>query len=88
MAASNSIPPHHFVGPAVVIDCSASAALNDDFELTPEIILAWEAEHGRIPADSWVLMRTIGRAGRAKPMPICARTAPTRPDRRQQLSAC
>ena len=54
----DSIPPHHFVGPAVVINCSASAALNDDFELTPEIILAWEAEHGRIPADSWVLMRT------------------------------
>ncbi|WP_057465284.1 cyclase family protein [Pseudovibrio sp. POLY-S9] len=54
----DSIPPEHFVGPVVVIDCSEGSALNDDFELTPEIIAAWEAEHGRIPADSWVFMRT------------------------------
>ncbi|WP_299861307.1 cyclase family protein [uncultured Hoeflea sp.] len=47
-----------FVGPVVVIDCSAGAAENDDFELTPEIITTWEREHGPIPADSWVLMRT------------------------------
>src|SRR5262245_45849655 len=37
----DSIAPGKFVGPAVVIDCSAGAAENDDFELTPEIILAW-----------------------------------------------
>lgn len=47
-----------FVGPVVVIDCSAGAAENDDFELTPEIIAKWEREHGPIPDDSWVLMRT------------------------------
>jgi kynurenine formamidase len=42
-----------------VIDCSDGAAENDDFELTPEVIeVAWEAEHGRIPAGAWVLMRT------------------------------
>ena len=29
-----------------------------DFLLTPERILAWEAEHGRIPAGAWVLLRT------------------------------
>ncbi|WBU58864.1 cyclase family protein [Paracoccus albus] len=56
--AVDEIDPAMLVGPVVVIDCSEGAAQNDDFELTPEIILAWEEEHGRIPADSWVLMRT------------------------------
>ncbi|MGH0003334.1 cyclase family protein [Pseudovibrio ascidiaceicola] len=54
----DSIPPEHFVGPVVVIDCSEGSAQDDDFELTPEIIAAWEAEHGCIPAESWVFMRT------------------------------
>lgn len=54
----DSIPPERFFGPVCVIDCSEGAAANDDFELTPDVILAWEAEHGRIPADAWVLMRT------------------------------
>ena len=56
--AVDEIDPGAFVGPVVVIDCSEGAAKDDDFELTPEIIKAWEAEHGMIPADSWVLMRT------------------------------
>lgn len=54
----DEIPVERFVGPVVVIDCSKGAAGNDDFELTPEIIHDWENEHGRIPADCWVLMRT------------------------------
>lgn len=56
--AVDEIPVDAFVGPVVVIDCSEGAARDDDFELTPEIIEAWEAEHGAIPADAWVLMRT------------------------------
>ena len=54
----DEIDPSVFVGPVVVIDCSDGAAKDDDYELTPEVILAWEAEHGVIPADTWVLMRT------------------------------
>lgn len=54
----DEIPVEAFVGPVVVIDCSAGAAGDEDFELTPDVIKTWEAEHGRIPADSWVLMRT------------------------------
>jgi kynurenine formamidase len=54
----DEIPVDRFVGPVCVIDCSAGARENEDFELTPEIILDWEKSHGRIPADSWVLMRT------------------------------
>ncbi len=54
----DAIDPENFIGPVVVIDCSAGAANNDDFELTPEVIADWEHEHGKIPENSWVLMRT------------------------------
>jgi len=54
----DEIAADKLLGAAVVIDCSDGAAKDDDFELTPAIIKAWEAEHGRIPADTWVLMRT------------------------------
>jgi kynurenine formamidase len=54
----DEIPVDAFVGSVVVIDCSAGAAEDEDYELTPELIRAWEAEHGEVPADSWVLMRT------------------------------
>ncbi len=56
--AVDEIDVSAFVGPVVVIDCSAGAAVDADFELTPEIILEWEALNGPVPADSWVLMRT------------------------------
>ncbi|MEM7068181.1 MAG: cyclase family protein [Pseudomonadota bacterium] len=56
--AVDEIPAENFIGPVCVIDCSEGAAQNDDFELTPEIIHDWEAKHGQIPQDSWVLMRT------------------------------
>jgi kynurenine formamidase len=54
----DTIPPQRFVGPACVIDVEAEVAADPDFLLTPERILAWEAEHGAIPAGAWVLLRT------------------------------
>lgn len=57
-SAVDEIPPERFVGPVAVIDCSAQAATDADFLLQPEHIAAWEAEHGQIPSDAWVLMRT------------------------------
>ncbi len=56
--AVDEIDVSAFVGPVVVIDCSEGSARDDDFELTPEVILKWEADHGMIPAGSWVLMRS------------------------------
>ncbi|KAA0917645.1 cyclase family protein [Aquicoccus porphyridii] len=56
--AVDEIPAGDLIGPVCVIDCSTGTAQDDDFELTPEIIADWEATHGRIPAGSWVLMRT------------------------------
>jgi kynurenine formamidase len=55
---TETIPAGKFVGPACVIDVSAESAADPDFLLTPDALLAWEAEHGRIPAGSWVLLRT------------------------------
>jgi kynurenine formamidase len=54
----DTIPAHRFVGPAIVIDVTTEVARNQDFLLMPEHIVAWEARHGRIPAASWVLLRT------------------------------
>lgn len=56
--ATDSIPPANFIAPAVVIDMSAKAAANPDYELTLDDIAAWEIAHGRIPARAWVLLRT------------------------------
>ena len=52
------IPAGRFVGPACVIDVSAEVAANEDFLLMPEHVEAWERAHGRIPRNSWVLLRT------------------------------
>lgn len=54
----DTIPVERFVGPACVIDCSVETADDEDFALTPNVIEAWEAVHGKIPAGAWVLMRT------------------------------
>ena len=54
----DTIPARRFVGPACVIDVTAEVARNHDFLLMPEHVTAWEAGHGRIPAGSWVLLRT------------------------------
>ncbi len=56
--ACDSIPPRRFMGPACVIDVTAEVAKHPDFLLLPEHVVAWEAEHGRIPSGSWVLLRT------------------------------
>jgi kynurenine formamidase len=56
--ATDTIPPRKFIGPACVIDVTAEVEQNPDFLLLPERVQAWEAEHGRIPAGAWVLLRT------------------------------
>ena len=56
--ATDSIPAWRFVGPACVIDVSREVESDADFLLTPGRIADWEAENGRIPPGSWVLLRT------------------------------
>ena len=48
--AVDTIPVQHFVAPACVVDCSAQVAQNPDYLLTVDDLLAFEAQHGRIPA--------------------------------------
>ena len=55
---TDTIPPERLLAPACVIDVSKEAAADPDFLLTPGHIEAWERQHGRIEAGSWVLMRT------------------------------
>ena len=54
----DTIPAGKMMGPVCVIDASREAAADHDYLLTPEYLEKWEQEHGRIPAGSWVLMRT------------------------------
>jgi kynurenine formamidase len=56
--ATDSIPVEQFFAPACVIDVSRDVAADPDFLLTPKRVEEWERQHGRIPAGSWVLMRT------------------------------
>src|SRR4030043_808274 len=44
--------------PLVVIDCSQKVAANPDYQLVLEDVKAWEEKHGRIPAGSFVAMRS------------------------------
>ncbi len=55
---TDTLPVQRLVAPAVVIDCSAEAAKDERFTLSPDHIKAWESRHGRIPDGAWVLMRT------------------------------
>jgi kynurenine formamidase len=54
----STIPTRRFVGPACVIDVTREVEADEDFLLMPEHVEAWEKQHGRIPKDSWVLLRT------------------------------
>ena len=52
------VPPRRLVGPAAVIDVTAQVAEDADFLLEVSHVRAWEAEHGPLPADGWLLLRT------------------------------
>jgi kynurenine formamidase len=54
----DTIPVQHFVAPACVVDCCAQAKANPDYLLTVGDLERWESLYGRIPAKSWLLMRT------------------------------
>lgn len=54
----DSMPVEHMMAPACVIDCSQHSAVNDDYLLTRQHVLAWESANGKIAKGTWVLMRT------------------------------
>lgn len=56
--AVGDVPLDDLVGPGVVVDVSAQAAEDSDYRLTVAAVERHEAEHGRIPDGSIVLLRT------------------------------
>jgi kynurenine formamidase len=52
------VPPASLLAPAVVLDFSAQSAADPDFLLGVDDVRAWEAEHGPLPEDGWLLYRT------------------------------
>src|SRR4029453_4601158 len=52
------IPPARVSGPAAVIDPPDRAPADPDHLLTVEDVEAFEATHGRLPEDGWLLFRT------------------------------
>jgi kynurenine formamidase len=53
-----SVPVHRLVGPAVVIDKSTEAADDPDYLLTVDDVRAFTGEHGPLPENGWLLLRT------------------------------
>jgi kynurenine formamidase len=54
----DQVPLERLVAPAVVVDVAAQAEADPDYRLTVDDVLVWEAEHGRVPEGSIVLLRT------------------------------
>ena len=54
----DAYPAESLVASAVVIDASEEAQANPDYLLTMTRLLAWEREHGPVPAGSVVLLLT------------------------------
>ena len=55
---ADQIPLERLIGPAVVIDVTASAAKDRDYRVTREDVVAFEGKHGRIAEGTIVLART------------------------------
>jgi kynurenine formamidase len=55
---ADEIPVERLIGPAVVVDVTAAAAADRDYEVGIADFERWEAAHGRLPAGAIVLLRT------------------------------
>jgi kynurenine formamidase len=54
----SQVPPRGLIAPAAVLDFSTQAAADPDFLLEVEHIRQWEAQHGALPEEGWLLYRT------------------------------
>ncbi|MER3479490.1 MAG: cyclase [Meiothermus sp.] len=50
------LPVNRLIAPLAVINIQAKAERNPDAEVTPDDILAWERQNGRLPAGAFVAM--------------------------------
>jgi len=56
--AVDEIPLEQLIGHAVVVDVARQCQSNPDYQISIEDFRAWEREHGQLPKDSIVLLRT------------------------------
>lgn len=56
--AAHEVPLDRLMGPALTVDVADSALANPDYQVSVADFEAWEADHGRIPDGSIVLVRT------------------------------
>jgi kynurenine formamidase len=56
--SADAIPLSQLTGEAIVIDVTAKAAANRDYEISVEDVENWEKQHGKIPDGAIVLFRT------------------------------
>jgi kynurenine formamidase len=56
--AVDEIPLERLVGDAVVVDVTNAAGANADYQVTIGDLTRWEGQHGQIPSDAIVLLRT------------------------------
>lgn len=54
----DQIPVEQLIGPAAVVDVSAPAAENRDYQISVEDLQGWENRHGRLPEGAIVLLRS------------------------------
>jgi kynurenine formamidase len=54
----DQIPAGRLIGPLVVLDISASAKSNPDYEISVQDIVRWEQANGQIPLGAVVMART------------------------------
>jgi kynurenine formamidase len=52
------IPLESLIGEAIVVDVSGKVAKGRDYQISIQDLNGWEIEHGRIPEDALVLLRT------------------------------
>lgn len=56
--AVDQVPLDRLIGPAVVIDVSSKTVENRDYRASLDDLAAWEKDHGKIPEQAIVLVRT------------------------------
>ena len=56
--SADQIPLDRLIGRAIVIDVTAAASGNADYQVTTDDFFKWEGDHGPIPKDAIVLLRT------------------------------
>jgi len=57
-ATAERIPAHSLVVPLAVVDVTAKAAQNSDYQLDRSDLAAWETKHGRLPDGCCVAMHS------------------------------